>query len=449
MTNKKLIFLIIAWVLVVGILLLVVSLKSSTNNTKNTWSKSSWTFNIWIVWDDKEKFNQFLTDFKTMNSNYSNSIFNVESFGTFEEYEAVLASALTRWEWPDLFVLNNNSDSFASQQIIWIDPAEINPNDFRKKYKGIFWDELISVLAWDDGKQIEYLRWIPVWYETLWIYYNRKYVKASDIDSLAWLSNVVSDIKRKKSSLVPIWIWNGSTVVWSEDIITQLFVQEWATKLSDISWSKLKWAFWTYFMYWNTSWSNRYDSKFISMKQDSKDNLDLFTDGILAMVVWYPRTLAQIDKNGYSKALLYASPFPKSTLWTNKTLLNYNYFVINKDTINLTLALDLLKYLSSDSWATKYLDKFTHYLPALLSLESDKFDAKVNSKYNIILRDFLNENSDLTSFDKWLKSVYDREIIEILDDSANYEELFKVFKTSVNCKKDKIISLQNLSSICD
>jgi len=54
----------------------------------------------------------------------------------------------------------------------------------------------------------------------------------------------------------------------------------------------------------------------------------------------------------------------------------------------------------TDSGASKYLDQFTYYLPALLSLESDKFDSKVNPNYNIILRDFLDRDSELSSFDK-------------------------------------------------
>jgi len=65
--------------------------------------------------------------------------------------------------------------------------------------------------------------------------------------------------------------------------------------------------------------------------------------------------------------------------------LNYNYFVINKDTTGVDLANDLLLYLSSDKGSEKYLSYFKYYLPALISLESDKLDEKINEHYNVTL----------------------------------------------------------------
>jgi len=448
MTNKKLIFIIISAILLLIVLFLATKINSKSN-TWNTVNATAWDFKIWILNDKKEKFNKFLEDFKALNKKYSNKNFVVESFDDYSEYNKSLASAIAKWKGPDIFMLNNNTSSFIDDNIVWIDPKLINPNDFRKKYKWVFWDDLIlSSKDEKTGKQTEFLKWIPVWYETLWIYYNRKYIKASDLTSFSVLRNVISKIKSRKPSLIPLWMWNWSTVLWSEDIITQLFMLEGMDSLEGSSSDKIKWAFSSYFSYWDTWWKNRYDSRFIQMKQDWKNNYDLFSNSDIIMVAWYPRNLDIIDEKWYSKVFLNASPFPNYFNWAWKTLLNYNYFVINKDTKNNQIANDILSYISSDSWASKYLDQFTYYLPALLSLESDKLDSKINPNYNIVLKDFLNIDSELSSFDKWLKEAYDSKMIKILDDWANYKKLFEDMKASISCKKSKIINLENLSKSC-
>jgi hypothetical protein len=55
----------------------------------------------------------------------------------------------------------------------------------------------------------------------------------------------------------------------------------------------------------------------------------------------------------------------------------------------------------------------------------------------------------LASFDKWVKNIYDRDIVSILDNSSNYQNAFDSFRTSVTCKANKLISLENLSNNCE
>ncbi len=448
MTNKKIIFLVISIVVIVLLTFVIMNLNNS--QVDDWWDKNttSW-LKIWTVWDDKSKFESFLSEFKALNKSYEKVAFTVESFSDYNEYELAMASALARWEAPDIFVLNNNTSSYLDSYIEWIDPSRINPNDFRKKYKWIFSDELITSYKDEQlWRDVEYLLWIPVWYESLWIYYNRRDTKSSDLSTLAWLSNVVSNMRQKDSRIIPLWIWNWSTVVWAEDIITQLLILEWIMWINSSEINKIKEAFSTYFMYWNKTWRNRYNSKFTAMKQDLKDNLDLFADWDIAMVVWYPRLLEEIIKNWYWSNLLLARPFPHYSETAGKTLINYNYFVISKDTQNYNLAMDLLEYMQTDNWAEKFLSNFTYYLPALLNLEDRKLSEKIDPKFNVILWDFVNTSTELTSFDKWLKNIYDEGMLDILDDENNYDILFKQLRNYTSCMKKKIVDLQGLSASC-
>jgi ABC-type glycerol-3-phosphate transport system substrate-binding protein len=449
MNKYKIIFAIIWLVLVALIVLWALSLNSWSKNQATT-NNNLW-FNIWIMEDDKSKFWEFIEEFKKFKPKYKKKSINVESFSNYEEYSLALTSAIMRWKAPDLFVLNNNEKkSIFSNQVSLLDSTVINPNDFRKKFKWVFGDDLISAISDSSWKEKEFLIWMPVWYETLWVFYNRRRVQSSDLASLSSLNSIISKLKKEKPNLIPIGIGNGSTVYNISDIISQFFMLEsWIDNLVDLTWSKLKQSLATYLLFWDEKWENAYNSRFIELKTLEQNNLNLFAKGETFMVIGYPRMIEKIHSNGFSKNFLRAEPFPHYYSWEWKTLLNYNYFVINKDTANYPLASDLLLYLSTDSWAWNYLSKYPYYLPALLSLESDILEEKINPEYNVVLENFHNPDFELSSFDKWIKNLYDRDIISILDNPSNYQNQFSHFRSKILCKTEKITSLEKLSGKCE
>lgn len=448
MNKNKLIFAII-WAILLGLILFMVvwlNKNKSTNGSKSTPSD----FTIWMIWNNIDWAKNVVNNFKKVETEYSKKNIKIVSFPSYEEYSLALMSAISSDKAPDVFVLNNNEpNSVFTNQTTWINPTIINPNDFRKKFKWVFWDDLI-LTTWEKGKEKEFLKGIPVWYESLWIFYNRRYIKASDLKSLSSLNNVVANLKDKKPNLIPIWIWNWSTVISAADIATQFFMlEDWVSSLADVSWSKLKQSLGSYFLFWDINWYNWYNSRFIELSKFGQNSLDLFSKWETLMVVGYPRLINTIAEKWFSKSFLEAASFPHYFSWNGKTLVNYDYFVINKDTKNYDLANAFLLYLSWDVWAQNYLKEFPYYLPALLSLESDKLDSKISDKYNIVLGDFFNSDYELSSFDKWIKSLYDKNIISILDNSSNYLNAFTTFQSQILCKTKKIMSLENLSKSCE
>ena len=448
MNKNKLIFAIIGWIILVFILFVVSWLNKGTEK-KNT-NKWQWDFSIWMIWKNKDWLTSVVDDFKKINKKYSNTNIKVETFSSYSDYQLALTAWIIDNKAPDIFVLNNNEKhSIFENQAYWINPKVINPNDFRKKFKWVFADDLI-LTDWEWEKKVEYLKWIPVWYETLWVFYNRRYVKAADLWSLSSLNNVVADLKEKKPNLIPIWIWNWSTVLWSEDIITQFFMfEDGVSSLSDVTSTKMKQWLASYLQYWNINWDNGYNSRFAELSKFWQTSLDLFSKWETFMVVGYPSLIDEIYKKWFSKNFLEAAPFPHYFSWNWKTLVNYDYFVINKDTKNLDLSNAFMLYLSSDNWAENFLKWFKYYLPALLSLESDKLDEKISDNFNIVLKDFYNNDYELSSFDKWIKSTYDKEIISILDNASNYENEFLGFQKKILCNATKISSFENLSKSCE
>lgn len=445
--NKNKIIFIVVWII---FLLAIIYVFLFLTDKKTPKSDNLSTFKIWIVWDNIEWIQNIFENFKKVNNKYSNQGIEVNTFSSYDDYSYALTSSIINWNAPDIFVLNNNEkQSIFSNQVIWLDRSYISPNDFRKRFKWFFADDLIvTVSDWEN--KTEFLKWIPTWYETLWIYYNRRFVNNIDLKSISTLNNFISEIKKENSSYIPLWIWNWTTVIDSSDIITQFFLMsDWVNWLEDLTWNNLKKWLVSYMYYWDKEWYNWYNTKYDELLVNKQNSLDLFSKWDVFMVVWYPRMLKLIKEKWYSKNFLLATPFPYYNSWEWKTLVNYNYFVINKNSNNLELSNLFLSYLSTDLWQQDYLDNYKYYLPAILSLESEKLEEKVDEDYFIVLWDFFSDKLLYTSFDKWIKTLYDKEIIKVLDNEKLYENMFKDLRNNILCKKKKYTDFQNLSSDCD
>lgn len=443
MNKKKLTIYAIAWALFLLIAFLIIALqKSDSNSPNNQW----WIFKVWIVGDDKDKFNQFFDEFKTI-ANIKKLTLDVESFDSYEEYNLALVSSIIRWDSPDVFVLNNNEKSVLSENVAGIDPKFINPDDFRTNYKPLFWDDLI--ISSDDWQwnKVDFVMWIPVWYETLGIFYNRaKEIQSEDFKNWVSVNALVKEQKEKHPDTTPLWIWNGSNTKYSVDIATQFFMLEGIDALDKLNWAKLKSSLYQYMSFWVDE--NKYNERFSDMKKSWLNDINLFSRWDVSMIIAYPRTIKDIDENGFRKNFLYASPFPSYFQWSGKWFVNYNFFVVNKNSNYKDIWYSLLSYMNSKEWASKYLDLFSYYLPANVTLEDDYMDKKIFDWYNVKLRDFYNENLELSSFDKWIKSVYDKELVKVLDDELDYDSVATIFQKSLSCKTKKILKLEDLSVSC-
>ncbi len=446
LSTKKIIFIWVSLFLVILIWIMFSVMSSSWKKWKTTWKNLV----IWTFWDDKNKFYEFIWEFKKDKNLKKVQITN-ENFNSWQDYNLALESALASWKAPDIFVLNSSEISVFENQIQALDPKIFNPDDFIKNYKSFFvWDLILStkIWKWKEAKKQEFVKWIPVWYETLWIYYNRfKWILPKDFKSWASLNSRIDSLKEDRPDITPIALWWGSSIYGVSDIVTQFLMLEWATSLKDLSDSKIKSALNTYFLYWDKK-LNWYFLKEDLLKNSRKNNLDLFSRWEVAMVVGYPRLLQKIDDKWFRKAALYVAPFPSYYAWSGKSLVNYNYFVINKDSKNFWLAEEFLSYLNSDLWAKKYLEKFPYYLPARVNLEEDLLDKEIIDWYHIKLKNFINNDLEKSSFDKWVKMIYDSKLKEILNDRVNYIDKFIKLKDYLLCLSKKIRTLDNLSSEC-
>jgi len=415
--------------------------------TKNTSLRNSWNFQIWTVWDSSKKFDEFISNYKLKNTSMTNVVFEITNFKNYEDYSLALKSAFIKWSAPDMFVLNNNEISLFEDKVYALSNLKINIHKFRQDYKTIFIDDLI-VTDWEWENKKEYLKWIPVWYETLWVLYNGKFrLKRSDFNLKYSLNSAI-----KKSSIfdvVPLALGNWSIVKYAPDIIAQEFLINKVDWIKSPNWLKIKEVLAEYMELWTEWWNNAFNKLFISSKNTWKDDIDLFADGDVWAIITYPRTIEKLKLYNFNSRFLYATTYPHRTTWDWPTLANYNYFVINTDSQKKNIALPFINYLNSDIWAKAFLKKFSYYLPARATLEDELWENKISNFFpNILLKDFYS-NEILSSFDKWNKVIYDREIIEVLDNFWSYIDAFESFKLSLLCKTEKILELKNLSTSCE
>ena len=452
MSKNKLIFAIIVWALVILLLIGVLLLNSKPSASTST-VRSTGDFKIWIVGDSKTKFEEFLSSLKLDNPWVSGVNFSVESFATYQDYSMALTSAMIKWTAPDIFVLNNNETSLFEEKVAAIPKEIINPIDFKKNYRGIFTDDLIirNSSEWDgEETTTEFLKGLPVWYETLGVFYNRRFrFKISDFNSIATLNSAIT--RTKALNVTPLWIGNGSTVLDAQDILAQFFLIHKVDSLENADATKIKQALWVYAWFWSSNGENAYNDLFSNTQATGKTNIDLFVENDLGAIIAYPRTVLRLQALWFSSKTLFAAPFPHFHSADGWTLANYNYFVVNSDSQQKDVAFTFLKYLNSDAWASAFLDKYRYYLPARLNLEADMAEQQVSNYFDsVVLGDFYtNDKTPLSSFNKGNKVIYDTEVIPVLDNFSWYLNDFWEFKTSTLCKSNKILNLTNLWTSCN
>jgi len=424
-------------------LFLAVNLNSEDGGDTNT--RATWDLQIWILEDDAWDFSEITRAFWEIYPAYKWKNIKVESFYDKRSYDLALTSAFLRWKWPDIFVLNNTESSPHENMVLGIDPVSVSPNDFRLRFAPIFWEELI--LSDETDQNIEFLKGIPTWFQTLWIYYNRKYfLRPSEITTWNGLSKEINAIAKKYSgSIVPIALWNGSSVSRSSETLQALFTLEWNKDLIETDNSEVRDVVALYTSLWERSGDNRYN--YLSENIDKSD-IELFSEWKVAAIVWYPRDLLKIDDAGYQKSFLFATPFPAYDGKDKNTAIEYNYFAMNKESVNIPFARDFLSYLSSTVGQQQYIDSYPYYLSPETSILIEQQEKKILPAYNIVYKNFLEEGSELVSFNVGNTELFRSESQNILDNEIGASDRIYELKNFIVCINDKQSTLQSLSSPC-
>ena len=442
--RNKIILFIVWWILIFFIVvMLIIMLFNQKSREKKTANNENFT--IWMVWDSAERSTDLIDGFKKFSKTKKDVV--IESFNNYEEYSYALTNAIANGTAPDVFVLNSNEkESIFQWQTTWIEPDIVNPNSFRKDYKTFLSDQLIA----KTDKWVDYLVWMPVWYEVLWVFYNRRFVNGSDVDSASSLRSAVKKLKEKNPDSIPVAIWNWAAVDFAEDIATQFILTAWENRsIEQLDRKAIQKWLWNYVDFWNEEWDNKYNTRLEEMKIAKQTWVDLFSKGATLIIAGYPRLIEKISDKWFSSNFLAAAPFPNEWEKSWKALVNYNYFVINKDTNKLDVANLFMQYLFSNDWIKTFLEAYPYYLPGVSEFDKWNEDQKIHKNYNIRIADFYNDSLEYTTFDKWLKTDYDEKLKAMLDNERTVIDEFSKLQKVTNCRTSKIFSQKDIWKNCD
>ncbi len=392
------------------------------NNWKNS-TKVKWELSVWTVWESSQSLTSFINDYKTKNKLTGLNV-QVKNFPDFESYYFALSSAFIKNAGPDIFVMNNNDylEKTLENKILWLTSSDISISKFRKNYKQIFSRELIreADVKW---KKMNYLIWIPLGYETISTFYNKKLLRFAkwttekDITTWAWINSIVEALKKYDSSLIALWMWVGKQIKYSHDILVTLAVQNWVNSVGSLA------KIITDYINYREKWWFNFDEN-----KTSRTDIELFKTRKLAIIFWYSRILEELSGMKDDNYVL-ASTFPKASSSKNNLFINYNYYVINIDSKNISASKNILAYFASEKWNLEYFSKYNKYLlPAQNAVLEEIRDNKINDNFSITYWDLINPSNELQSFDKKISFIYDNWIKNVLDaNTYNYQIVAKNF----------------------
>ena len=437
MNINKLIFILLGGIVTLLLIVLALNLQGWESAPRATTSDMQ----IWILEDDASDFSDIITSFQEVYPAYKWKTIKVESFYDKRSYDLALASAFLQWKWPDIFVVNNTESSPYENMIWGIDPVLVSPNDFRLRFAPVFSQDLILSDTWDSS--IDFLKGIPVRFQSLGIYYNRKYfLRPSELTTWSGVSKEIQNVANKYSgSIIPRALGNGKWVTRAPETLQALFALEWNTDLVGVDSNEVRDVVSMYQAFG--------DNRYTALSQNSDDSdIELFSDWKVAAIVWYPRDLLAIDNAGYQKALLFATPFPSYAGTDTSTAIEYNYFAINKESTNPDFANDFMTYISTTEWQQQFVDTYSYYLSPETSILLSQQEKKILPSYNIVYKNFIEEGTDFVSFNVATSSIYSSETRNILDTEIWAHELFSDLKNFLVCANGKQTTLQSLSSPC-
>lgn len=466
--QKILLFSLIGWVIL--LIFFTFSFLGSSWNKKNT--KAPKEFNIWVVWDETAGYSDIITAFKNRYSDYSSTDIKFTKFSNYSDYEKTLLNVMSDGNSPDIFVVNNNSANsdwnwLLESKIVWLPNEVVNADYFSKNFNKVF-DELViqsneKDSEWKD-KKMNYLKWIPMWYETLWVFYNFRKIRNIPV-TWSELDKEISDNVQDDYST--IWIWFGNKfVINPSDIITLMFLENWINDYNTVNSTNAENSLKAYISY-STDTNNGLYKFNDELSTLNLTTTDLFVRWKVWMIIGYPSLIKEIIlaikrtswEASLSEKYLRTAPIfqlgsddsSENSSKEKVNLVNYNFFALSKFSQNPDLWFKFLNFLSTKEAQEKYINNFSYYLPAYKWLEEDRLSQPIEKWFDRTkFSDFLQNDVTLKSFYKWLKNEYDYYLWSWLNSNiTDNKQFLDKFHSYIDCSVNHIIKWTDFEKQCE
>lgn len=456
MSQKKIIFFIIAGIILVSLIAWIAYISGQTKTEKVQWS-----IKIWINDGTTESYASLIEGFRQYAPEYKSVdiVFEKQSSDP-DRYRTLLLSTLTEWSGPDIFMLRSGEDILLENKLEPIPNDVLDFSDFDKKYDDLFQDLIYS--TWSGKGKQTFLKWVPLGYETLGVFYNKSILRE--------VPKTWNDLENLYKEL-PVWkypsnLWLGPTFVPNMIDILPLWLQEGKVK----SYSELSSGgagFESYMNYGTISvWSEQADDDSFStiktnftaqksrMIEEKLTTLDLFMQWEIGMIIGYPSLILELEKSSKrawessSNAVILTDRIPQSSASESINMARYTYFGISKLTTNPTASLKFLEYLMTPEAERLFSEQYPYLIPAQAEFyEAAGTNSLSETLARTKLNSFIPKTGDKISvfqygiksrFEKYLKESIDSVMVPELDDVLEKitKELSCEINTSINGSED-------------
>lgn len=451
MSPKKIIFLVVSGATILLIAIIIITL--SNKSQKPTEIPKS--MKIWITDGTTEWYASLVEWFKSFAPEYKNTDIIFEKKTTDPiRYRILLLSTLSEWTWPDIFMIWAWTDSVLESKIEPIPEDVLNFSNFEKRYDDIFLPLIVSTWSKDSLKR--YILWIPLGFETMWVFYNKALVREvpqtwNELDLLydKWIS----------PNVFPTNLWLGPRYTQNASEVIALFLgKSGITNLLSLKSGTVN-EFNTYVNYKNAkiSWGSNPDDiyspsltlmgKQESMEAEKGTTLDMFMRGEIWLILWYPSLISELEKSDKrawsdsvaSTILTEKIPLEKPTDW-RINIAKYDFFALSKWTKNPTAWVKFMEYLMTQDAQKRFLESN----PYTIAAQHEFWTAQEKTKISPILsRAWLDAfipdiDEELFVFWYWLKSEFDSFLSEYLDRSNNLDinNIINTISHDISCSID-------------
>ena len=454
MATRKIVFFIIIGI--VGILVFFGIWNLSKENTAKKANLTK-TLSVWVVWDTTEQYQTLFSDFGSYDPVYKNTAIDIRVFPDYEAYQRILLSTLADWNGPDIFMVEWGGDTILESKLAPIPETFIELNNFEKRYEDIFLPLLSS--EWEGKNIIRSIIGAPLGYETLGVFYHKSLVRNfpktwSEIDNItiAW----------EKDPIFPTNIWLGPTYnPDAVDLIAYFLWKSGARSTSDLN--SGAGGISEYLDYGDatlsppqTDWQNdtittSLNSERDGLSQDKLSAIDLFIRWRIAMLVWYPSTIREIEKaekraNGQSLwDLILTERLPEESLGKERlNIARYKYIGVSQKSENPEAAARLIEYVMSDIWAERAIEAFPILISPIRSYVEQQKNTPLSDVFARTRLDaFIPElDEKLFAFNYQIKWEYRRIFREYIDRNGKVDinNMFQDIKSSISCQIESLES---------
>lgn len=446
MSNQKLLFFITLGVLcVVGAWFLFSLMRNDTPITNDTTTSLS----VWIVGDTSEWYVPLVEWFRNAYPEYQKITIEFKKFASWRDYHRTLMSVLANGESPDIFVVPQGWDSFLTSHIAPLPEGVIDTNQFLREYAGFFIDDLMTERA-QSGRTISALRWVPLGYETLWIYYNKDIIPTPP---KTWqeLDQIIDG--NLDPNIVPFWLGLAPRFI-PESAAIIVSLSPWITSFDALSsadgWERYR----SYADRVSTQSDGGEKTSLVglipSMNSENPELTiyDLFIRGKVGAIFGYPSTIRSLELakkragDGAVDGIILTAAAPQIASegkW--KYPVSYWYFAVSVETEKTIAAWKFLQYLMTDEAQKKFIQAFPTYIAAKTLLQEEQRDVSLSNTFaRAKLGNFMVKERQYAAFQYGIKSDFDAYLNRYMDPTRNIpmDTVLRRVADAVQCELDHL-----------